>query len=157
MELTVGHLYMSRQLKYLYLMPDNDSLALVFTPDDPGCYSYIGRSTLTSEFLTRVTYEFQLFWKLSGGLCNSRNWKLSLILGEQIPQGGLEFLDMDRVLEYIMIQQEDSYLPWSEDDFNFLGSFHFKEGRVHYNSCGEDKTIFEEKKILNRKEVNEQV
>lgn len=144
MDLTAGHLYWDRQLKYLCLMPDNDSLALVFTPDDFRCYSYLGRGNMTSEFLTNeFLTKFRLFWKSSGGLYNSRNWKLFLTFDEQLPQGGLEFLDMDRLLEYIRVQQEDSHLPWSEDDFNFLGSFHFEDGKVHYRSDNADRTIFE--------------
>lgn len=143
--------------KRLYLMVDSNLDALEFGPIDASSYRYLECVKVTSKSLTEVNEKFRLFWgPFGGGPYACITWKLCITIDHLISSRDLEFLDMDGAFEYMIRDQYengDSLPLWY--NFDFLGSFYFEEGRLHYKSCEDDRTIFE--KILNRKEMDGQV
>lgn len=133
---------------FLYLMVDDNLNALEFRPIDASSYRYLERVKVTSESLTEVEVDdgLRLSWWPFGGAWEFLTWKLCITLGEQLPSRNLEFLDMDAAFEYVRTQQENSDSPLRWCNFDFLGSFYFEDGKVHYTSDNADRTIFE--KIL---------
>ena len=118
----------------LYLLVDNNLNALEFGPIDASSYRYLEHVKVTSDSLTEVNKRFRLYWGPFGGY-EFLLWKLCLTFNEQILSSrDLEFLDMDAALEYVRAQQENSDSPLLWCNFDFLGGFDFKEGRVHYTS-----------------------
>lgn len=130
--------------QFLYLVLDDNGMAVRFVPRYLEHYTYDGCIDLTSEDLQEINSGFRLFWSLSPQTA-SDVWRLCLIFGDQIPTTGMAFPDMDGVLERIMTRQEDSlYIyPPLIDDFDVLGSFFFNSGKVHYRLYPKDNMIFE--------------
>ena len=133
---------------FLYLMVDDNLNAFEFGPIDASSYRYLEYVKVTSESLTEVEVDegLRLSWWPFGGAGEFLTWKLCITLSDQLPSRNLEFLDMDAVFEYVRAQQENSDSPLRWCNFDFLGSFYFEDGKVHYTSDNADRTIFE--KIL---------
>lgn len=133
---------------FLYLMTDDNLNAFEFGPIDASSYRYLEHVKVTSESLTEVEVDegLRLSWWPFGGAWEFLTWKLCITLSDQLPSRNLEFLDMDAVFEYVRTQQENSDSPLRWCNFDFLGSFYFEDGKVHYTSDNADRTIFE--KIL---------
>ena len=144
-KLEKGHLYGDGwHTQFLYLVLDDNNMAIRFIPRYLEYYTYDGCIDITSEYLQEINCGFRLFWSLYSQIA-SDVWRLCLILGDQIPATGIAFLDMDGVLRHIRTHQEESLdiYPPLIDDFDVLGSFFFNNGRVHYHSYPKDIRIFE--------------
>lgn len=139
----------------LYLLVDNNLDALEFGPIDACSYRYLEQVKVTSKSLTEVNERFRFsWWPFGSSPSEFITWKLCTTLDEYLPSRNLEFLDMDAAFEYVRAQQENSDSPLLWCNFDFLGSFYFEDGKVHYKSCEDDRTIFE--RILNGREMNGQ-
>lgn len=140
-----GHLYGDGwHTQFLYLVLDDNGMAVRFIPRDSKYYVYDGYIGLTPENLHEINCGFRLFWSLSSQIASDA-WRLCLIFGDQIPTTGMAFPDMDGELRHIQTRQEESlYIyPPLIDDFDVLGSFFFDNGKVHYRLYLKDNMIFE--------------
>lgn len=130
--------------QFLYLVLDDNGMAIRFMPSDSECYIYDGCLYITPDFLHEINDGFRLFWSLFPQIA-SDVWRLCLILSDQAPATGMAFPDMDGVLRRLRTRQEESLHinTFLVDDFNVLGSFFFNKGKVHYRSYPKDDMIFE--------------
>lgn len=143
-----GHLYGDGwHTQFLYLVLDDNGMAVRFIPRYSEYYIYDGRIDLISEDLHEIDDGFWLFWSLSPQIA-SDVWRLCLVLSNQIPSKGT-LRDMDGMLKHVRARQEESLQcshMFYADDFDLLGSFFFKDGKVQYSSYEREDMIFE--KIL---------
>lgn len=130
--------------QFLYLVLDDNGMALRFIPRYLEYYTYDGCIDITSEYLQEINCGFRLFWSLYSQIA-SDVWRLCLIFGDQIPATGIAFPDMDGVLGRLRTRQEESLCinTFLVDDFGVLGSFFFNKGKVHYHTYPKDNMIFE--------------